>query len=110
MEGYKDPFNRRTYPWGMEDRELLEHHRQLGRLRKECDALRLGSISFFQAGDQLLGFTREYNGKKLHIYVNRSIDTWDVPAGRLLYGKQLHTVSPTCLTLGPMGFCLVEEV
>ena len=23
MEGYKDPFNRRTYPWGREDKQLL---------------------------------------------------------------------------------------
>ena len=37
MEGGKDPFNRRTYPWGRENRELLTHHRLLGRLRKEQD-------------------------------------------------------------------------
>ncbi len=33
MEGYNDPFCRRPYPWGREDRELLAHYRLLGKLR-----------------------------------------------------------------------------
>ena len=46
MTGFEDPFNRRPYPWGREDRELLSHHRQLGKLRKEHAALRLGDLEF----------------------------------------------------------------
>ena len=109
MEGYKDPFNRRTYPWGREDREFVEHFRQLGKLRRIAEPLRLGDLEFFQAGDQKIGFSRSLNGKKLRIYVNRSSDEWDVPAGRLLYGYQLHTVAPTWLSISPMGFCIVED-
>ena len=109
MEGYKDPFNRRTYPWGQEDRFLLEHHRQLGRLRKELDALRLGDLEFFWAGDQKLGFSRSLDGRKFKIYVNRSADSWEIPAGKVLYGHNMQTVAPTWLSLGSMGFCLVEE-
>ena len=110
MEGYKDPFNRRPYPWGREDRELLSHHRQLGRLRKEQEALRLGDLEFFQAGDQKLGFSRCCAGRKLRIYVNRSSDTWEIPAGQVLYGHNLQTVAPTWLRVGPMGFCITEEL
>ena len=109
MEGYKDPFNRRTYPWGQEDRFLLEHHRQLGRLRKELDALRLGDLEFFWAGDQKLGVSRSLDGRKFKIYVNRSADNWEIPAGKVLYGHNMQTVAPTWLSLGSMGFCLVEE-
>ena len=109
MEGYKDPFNRRTYPWGKEDTHLLEHHRQLGRLRKEQEALRLGDIEFFQAGDKKLGFIRRLGEKTVRIYVNRSEDTWEVPAGRLLYGHNLRNAAPTWLTLSHMGFCITED-
>ena len=109
MEGYKDPFNRRPYPWGREDRDLLAHHRQLGHLRKTEDALRLGDLEFFYAGDQKLGFCRTYQGRKLKIYVNRSGDPWEIPAGKVLYGRNLHTVAPTWLSLGAMGFCITEE-
>jgi glycosidase len=110
MEGYKDPFNRRTFPWGREDRELLSHHRQLGRLRKQYAALRLGDMEFFQAADQKIGFTRTYEGCKLRIYVNRSSDVWDVPAGKVLYGRTLQAVAPTWLSIGPMGFCVTEDL
>jgi len=110
MEGGKDPFNRRPYPWGQENQSLLEHFRALGKLRKDNEALRLGDIRFFQAGDQKLGFTRTYGGKTLRIYINRSPDNWDVPTGKLLLGNNLHTVAPTWLTLSPMGVCVVEDV
>ena len=109
MEGHKDPFNRRTYPWGHEDRELLQHYRRLGQLKKDHPALRLGDIQFFQAGDKHLGFTRSYEGKTLRIYCNRSADVWEIPAGRLLLGYNLQVVAPDWLTVGPRGFCIVED-
>ena len=108
-QGYKDPFNRRPYPWGREERSLLEHHKQLGQLRKSEEALRLGDLAFFQAGDQKLGFSRSYNGRCLQIYVNRSSDDWEIPAGNVLLGHNLHTVAPTWLSLAPMGFCITED-
>ena len=108
MEGYKDPFNRRTYPWGREDMELLEHFKRLGRLRKRNDVLRLGDIQFFQAGDKHLGFSRSYNGKTVKIYANRSADTWEIPYGKILLGYNLQIVGPDCLVLGPRGFCITE--
>ena len=109
MEGYKDPFNRRPYPWGREDEEFLAHFRRLGQLRKNCEALRMGDIQFFQAGDKHLGFTRTYNGKTVKVYCNRSGDSWDIPSGKLLLGYNLQVVAPDWLTLGPRGFCITEE-
>ena len=109
LEGYRDPFNRRTYPWGREDQELLAHFKRLGKLRQECEPLRLGDIQFFQADDQKLGFSRTYNGKQIKIYVNRSSDSWDVPAGNILLAHNMYTVAPDWLTVAPMGFCAVME-
>ena len=110
MEGGKDPFNRRTYPWGQEDQELLEHHRILGRLRKAQQPLRLGDLEFFRADFQQLGFTRRYESKTLQIYVNRSGDIWEIPAGTVLYGRNINAVAPHWLSLSPMGFCITEDV
>ena len=108
MEGYKDPFNRRTYPWGREDWEMVNHFQRLGKLRRSCPALRLGDIQFFEAGDKHLGYTRSYQGKTCRIYVNRSGDPWDIPAGTVIFGYNLQTIAPDWLTLGPRGFCIVE--
>jgi len=108
MEGYKDPFNRRPYPWGREDLDLLSHYQRLGQLRKACEPIRLGDIQFFQAGDKHLGFTRSYNGKTVKVYANRSGDSWDIPTGKILLGYNLQVVAPDHLTLGPRGFCITE--
>ena len=109
MEGYKDPFNRRTYPWGREDAEMVLHFKRLGQLRKNYEPLRLGNIRFLEAEDKHLAFSRTYNGKTVTVYINRSGDPWDVHPGKVAYGYNLQTMAEDCLTLAPKGFCLVEE-
>ena len=42
--GWTDPDNRRTYPWGKEDKTLLELHRDMIALRKELTVLKDGSL------------------------------------------------------------------
>ena len=108
MEGYKDPFNRRTYPWGREDLELLGHFRCLGKLRRDFAPLRLGDIHFFEAEDKHLGFSRTHENKTVKIYVNRSGDPWQIDPGKVVFGHNLQTLADDCLVLAPRGFCLVE--
>ena len=109
MEGGKDPFNRRTYPWGKEDPKLLSHHRALGQLRKKYEALRLGELNFAQCADGKIAFSRRLGDKKIWVYINRREDSWQVPGGNLLLGHELRSVAPDWLELGPMGMCIVEE-
>ena len=110
MEGGKDPFNRRTYPWSNEDQTLLEHFKALGKLRKDYAALREGNIRFSRYDSGKLGFFRELAGKKLMICVNRSEESWQIPSGKLLLGHNLQAVAPTQLALNPLGFCILEEI
>jgi len=65
MEGFEDPFNRRTYPWGKEDKELVEWFTQLGQLRKTSPALRKGDIRYLHGKDHLLAFTRTFENETL---------------------------------------------
>ena len=58
MEGFEDPFNRRTFPWGREDYELLGWFTRLGHLRQEYPALCRGDIQYRAAQGPLLAFTR----------------------------------------------------
>ncbi len=109
MEGYRDPFNRRPYPWGREDPDFLEHFRRLGQLRKDHVAFRLGDIRFFEAGDKHVGFTRSYQGKTYRIYCNRSGDTWTIPSGKLLIGYSMQIIAGDKLVVGPRGFCITED-
>ncbi len=54
MEGYRDPFNRACFPWGKEDKALLEWYKTMGKIRKSCSALAGGEmINAFSSGKQL---------------------------------------------------------
>ena len=109
MEGGKDPFNRRTYPWGRENRELLAHFKRLGRLRAEQEVLRLGDIQFFQADQRRIGFTRTYGESKIRVYLNRGSEPWEIATGKILFGHNIRTLAPETTVLGQKGFCVIEE-
>ena len=109
MEGGKDPFNRRTYPWGKEDPALLAHHKALGQLRKDHPALRLGDTEFIHAGQNRIGFRRRWEDQSVLIYVNHSDTPWQLPAGKVLLGVHLDRIAPDGLTLAPMGMCILKE-
>lgn len=59
VEGYRDPFNRGTFPWGREDEELLAWHRALIHLRQSHAALRRGFWLPLECGQEdVLAFLR----------------------------------------------------
>ena len=83
MEGFEDPFNRRTYPWGHEDGELLDWFKQLGALRKTHPALRRGAIRYVAAEGPLLAFARADDGEEILCVCNAG----DAPVTLPLPGK-----------------------
>ena len=109
MEGHQDPFNRRTYPWGREDEEMLAHFRSLGALRKEKDALRRGETEFFRADHGLVGIARHLNGKTIRCYVNRSSHSWEIRENNVLLQHNTEAAAPGWLSVAPMGFCITED-
>ena len=64
MEGFEDPFNRGTYPWGHENRELIAYFARLGALRGARASLRRGSIEYLLAEENLLAFARDLDGER----------------------------------------------
>ena len=75
--GFTDPDNRRTYPWGHEDQELLAFHREMIRIHRENPALRTGSIKFLNGEDNLLCYGRFNRTQSFVIVVNNDyVDRW----------------------------------
>ena len=61
MNGYKDPFNRRTYPWGKvsrEGNEHLEYVRKLTDLRVKNQVLRTGLYRTLFTNEDVIAFER----------------------------------------------------
>lgn len=72
MCGFTDPDNRRAYPWGNEDRELLEFHKEMIRIHKEQKPLRTGSLRMLHWEDNVLAYGRFQAGEWLVVILNNS--------------------------------------
>lgn len=58
LEGYRDPFCRRPFPWGREEKELLEHYRALGKIRTSHKAFDGGSFKILKVKSGLIVYER----------------------------------------------------
>ena len=56
--GFTDPDNRRTYPWGHEDQELVAFHKEIIRIHKSCEELRTGSLMELKSDENFLAYAR----------------------------------------------------
>ena len=70
--GFTDPDNRRTYPWGREDHQLIAFHKDIIRLRKEHDELRSGSIKYIDGDYNYLAYGRFHSKGQCVILVNNN--------------------------------------
>ncbi len=70
MEGYVDPLNRRFFPWGKEDKEIVEWYKFLGGLRAKYSAFVDGKYEQVFASDGTLIFKRKNKESEILICVN----------------------------------------
>ena len=87
LEGFEDPFNRRGYPWGEENKELLDWYTRLSQCRNTQEALQSGDIHYLPTVPQVLAFKRSAgkNGEVFCVF-NRGGDAQEVtlPASHAL--------------------------
>lgn len=70
MCGWTDPDNRRTYPWGHENLELLEYCRYMCGIHRRLSALKKGSVKKLLADRHLIAYGRMYGKYKAVVAVN----------------------------------------
>lgn len=56
--GFTDPDNRRTYPWGREDQQMIAFHKLMIGLHKQYQVFRTGSIKILTADGCALAYGR----------------------------------------------------
>jgi len=76
--GFTDPDNRRTYPWGHENRELLDFHREVIAIHKAYNVLRTGSIKLLLWKEHCIAYARFYEEEQIVIIVNNSSELHQV--------------------------------
>lgn len=97
LQGYGDPFNRRTYPWGREDAIILNHYRSVGAIRTKNDVYSDGDFKLLVLNPKLLIFERIKHGTRVLTVVNNSEKSirliFNEPALALISKKQTKRVS-----------------
>lgn len=107
--GFTDPDNRRTYPWGREDKEMIAFHKDIIRLRRENDELRRGSIKMVDENYNFIAYGRFRRDAQCVIIINnnhyevaREISVWELNIPK--EGKMVRL-----LQTGEEGYTLEQE-
>ena len=66
--GWTDPDSRRTFPWGHEDMELLNFHKEMIRIHKRYKSLLTGSLKFIHGEYKCIAYGR-FNSKEAVLVV-----------------------------------------
>ena len=113
MQGFEDPFNRRTFPWGHEDGDLLDYVRSLGALRRTQAPLRQGDICYHRSTGRVLVFSRTLGEETVYVALNAGVNPARVmlptPARELLSCGGAAR-SATLVALPPMSGMVLEKV
>jgi alpha-glucosidase len=93
--GWTDPDNRKPYPWGKEDAELIKVHKELISVRKKFRCLSNGSTVFLFADGGTLAYGRFDDNEKIIVVINN--------------GEQRDITVPVWLTGIKNGMGLVAQ-
>ncbi len=108
LHGFKDPFNRKCYPWGKEDKDLLKFYQDIGKFRK----MYKGKESLFKviySDDEIFVFERENAENVAFVAVNRSKHTRaiDIPEKFKQEGLQTFSLNVNDNYLLPYGGIII---
>ena len=76
--GFTDPDNRRTYPWGHEDQELIAFHKEAIRIHKEHPALKTGSLKILGGEENILSYARFKGHDRIIVVINNHSERAEV--------------------------------
>ena len=76
--GFTDPDNRRTYPWGHEDQELIAFHKEAIRIHKEHPALKTGSLKTLGGEENILSYARFKGHDRIIVVINNRSERAEV--------------------------------
>ena len=76
--GWTDPDDRRTYPWGHEDQQMMQFHREMIRIHKSYEVLRTGSLLMLVEEPGVLAYARMNETETVITVVNNNSEDKDV--------------------------------
>jgi glycosidase len=105
-EGYHDPFCRMPMPWGRENRELLEHYRRLGELRRKESVLANGDFRFTVHDGAYIEYERRAGDERLCVAINLSDDPRQMS---IKSGRDVLSPKKRDFCVPPMSFRIIKR-
>lgn len=94
--GFTDPDNRRTYPWGHEDQELINFHKDIIKIHKAHKEFLTGSLKYMESEYNVIGYGRFTKQGQSVVLVNnndheitKELSVWYLGIPRECMVKQL---------------------
>lgn len=98
--GWTDPDNRRSYPWGKEDHELIRFHKEMIRIHKDYEVFSTGSLLYLHAENNLIGYGRFSEKEQAFVFVQVEgeereveVDVWRLGVAN---GSRMACMMYTC--------------
>lgn len=73
LQGFEDPHNRCSYPWGEEDEDLLAWYQQITKLRADHPVFQNGDWQAYESSDDLFVFERKNASTRCLCLFNRNV-------------------------------------
>ena len=112
MEGYRDPFNRRVYPWGRlsaEQEAQLAFYREYSGLRRRWPVLRTGDLRVLVANGDAYIFERSLDDEGRDVFGKPCIGPRRVLVALNRNEHHSYEYHEESMTIAPMSFCLSSE-
>lgn len=68
--GFTDPDNRRSYPWGNENQDLIEFHKEMIKIHKSHECICTGSLQMLLAEEHILAYGRFKGDDQVIVIIN----------------------------------------
>ena len=68
--GFTDPDNRRTYPWGQEEQELIRFYKEMIAVHRRFPVLAMGSLKFLYHDYNVLSYGRFNQEEQVIVVIN----------------------------------------
>lgn len=93
--GFTDPDNRRTYPWGREDHQLIEFHRAAIKMHRDNPEFKKGSLKWLWTDSNFIAYGRFTASHHSAVFVNSGDKevTKEIPVWELGIPKQAELTS-----------------
>ena len=109
--GFTDPDNRRTYPWGKEDKNLLNFYKMAIALHRRYDVLKTGSVKFLLEEYNLIAYGRFSNDEQMVVVINNNNQnvTVDIPVWETGISRTKDSVMRRVMATNAIGYTEEEK-